>query len=331
MAVFVVRTERRPGVVRHVVRWQAGHYAKQVHLGSFKTTTEANLRREWAERELAAGRIPNPRAIGRIDAPRYLRGAVAEFLEARRADSAEGTLRSLRQRVVPIVDGLGHLRIDEVTPAVVQALILERLDLGEANRTVRHRVSALRQVLDHAGVDPNPVDARVIRKPRNTGKRIVVPTPAEEKVVLAALNDDYRAVVEWIRVTGMRISEAVALRWEDIDREHQAVRVVESKTTAGERWIVNEPDAPFQIPDQPEGVEDWRRVFPVASGSAVQAGLHRACVNTGTRRLGPHAWRHLHASTCLRNGMDVVRVAARLGHRDPSVTLGTYAHLLPPR
>jgi integrase len=331
MAVFVVRTERRPGVVRHVVRWQAGHYSKQVHLGSFKTTTEANLRREWAEREIAAGRIPDPKTIGRADKPVYLGAAFAAFLEARRADAAANTLNTLRQRSVPIVERLGHLTLEQVTPAVIQAFILERVDEGDANRTVRHRISALRQVLDHAGVDPNPVDARVVRKPPNRGKRIVVPTPAEEKRVLAALNPEYRAVVEWIKATGMRISEAVAVTYGDIDHEHQAVRVLESKTMSGERWIKNEPDAPFTIPDQPDGVEDWRRVFPVASAAAVQSGLARACANTGTRRLGPHAWRHLHASTCLRNGMDVVRVAARLGHSDPSITLGTYAHLLPPR
>lgn len=330
MAVFVVRTERRPGVVRFVVRWQQTSLHRQVHLGSFKTKTEAGLRREWAEREIAAGRVPDPKMIGRVEQPRLVRDVFAEFLEAYRADTADSSVRSLRQRAVPVLEATGHLSVSDVTPAVVQALILSELDAGRANRTVRGRIGVLRQILRFAGVTPNPCDADVIRRPRNTGKRITVPTPDEEAAVLPLLRADHRAVVEWIRVTGMRISEAVALSWGDVHPDLDAVEVTKSKTKAGMRWIVSEPDAHFDMPTRPEGVHDWQRVFPVTSGGAVQAGLGEACETAKIRRLGPHAWRHLHASICLRNGMDVVRVAARLGHADPSITLRTYAHLLPP-
>lgn len=330
MAVFVVRTERRPGIIRFVVRWQQTSLHRQVHLGSFKTKTEADLRKQWAERELAAGSVPDVASIGRVDAPRLVRDVFADFLEAYRADTTEASVRSLRERSVAVLDHVGDLDVASVTPSVVQALILAELDAGKANRTVRGRVSVLRQVLRFAGVTPNPCDADVIRRPPNRGKRITVPTPDEERVVLDLLREDHREVVEWIRVTGMRISEAVALAWKDVHPDQDAVYVAESKTEAGVRWIVNEPDAPFVLPVRPDGVEDWQRVFRVTSGGAVQQGLANACEAAGVRRLGPHAFRHLHASICLRNGMDVVRVAARLGHADGTVTLKTYAHLLPP-
>lgn len=42
-----------------------------------------------------------------------------------------------------------------------------------------------------------------------------------------------------------------------------------------------------------------------------------------------HEMRHTHASILLAEGVDVVKVAARLGHANPKITLEFYAHLLP--
>ena len=42
-----------------------------------------------------------------------------------------------------------------------------------------------------------------------------------------------------------------------------------------------------------------------------------------------HDLRHVNASLDLSSGTSVKSVAARLGHSDPSVTLRTYAHVLP--
>jgi integrase len=40
-----------------------------------------------------------------------------------------------------------------------------------------------------------------------------------------------------------------------------------------------------------------------------------------------HALRHAHASALIAAGVDVVTIARRLGHANPTVTLRIYAHL----
>ena len=40
-----------------------------------------------------------------------------------------------------------------------------------------------------------------------------------------------------------------------------------------------------------------------------------------------HALRHTHASQLIAAGLDVVTVSRRVGHSNPTVTLGVYAHL----
>jgi len=42
-----------------------------------------------------------------------------------------------------------------------------------------------------------------------------------------------------------------------------------------------------------------------------------------------HGTRHTHATLLIANGIDIVTVANRLGHRDAIVTLNTYAHAIP--
>jgi len=40
-----------------------------------------------------------------------------------------------------------------------------------------------------------------------------------------------------------------------------------------------------------------------------------------------HALRHTHASALIADGLNVVEVSRRMGHKNPIVTLNTYGHL----
>jgi integrase len=42
-----------------------------------------------------------------------------------------------------------------------------------------------------------------------------------------------------------------------------------------------------------------------------------------------HDIRHTHASILISEGVDIVKVSARLGHANPKITLEIYAHLMP--
>jgi len=55
-----------------------------------------------------------------------------------------------------------------------------------------------------------------------------------------------------------------------------------------------------------------------------------ACVSLGLPRVSFHALRHTHASALIADGVDVVMISRRLGHKNPTVTLNVYAHLFEP-
>ena len=68
------------------------------------------------------------------------------------------------RRVLPV---LGDRRIDELEPADVADLVSVLHAGGSSRETIRKSVTALAQVLDHAGVSPNPARDRVhVRLPR---------------------------------------------------------------------------------------------------------------------------------------------------------------------
>ncbi len=46
-------------------------------------------------------------------------------------------------------------------------------------------------------------------------------------------------------------------------------------------------------------------------------------------RINPHVFRHIHTSLLLQAGIPVKEVCDRLGHKDISMTLGIYAHVMP--
>ena len=49
----------------------------------------------------------------------------------------------------------------------------------------------------------------------------------------------------------------------------------------------------------------------------------------GVKRIPPHGMRHTHATLLLAAGTPIKVVSERLGHAKTSITLDTYAHVLP--
>ena len=52
-----------------------------------------------------------------------------------------------------------------------------------------------------------------------------------------------------------------------------------------------------------------------------------ACVSLDLPRVSFHALRHTHAAMLIHDGVNVVKISRRLGHKNPTVTLNIYAHL----
>jgi integrase len=321
VSVFLVRREGKRGVRWHV-RYQAHKYSPQIHLGVFKTKRAAEARRDWAELEIASGRVPDRNRIE----PRErvtMREAVGAYL-ASRVDHAETTRKREAQSLRLWVEdtSLGALEPNAITADDVQTWVSELLERPLAPGTVRLARGALAKVLDHARVEPNPARSTLVRLPRRRRSTKTLPTRRELEAIYARLSPRYEDVYRFLEASGLRIGELVALEWRDVDGERGRVLVRESKT-GQPRFVTLDT-----LPARPDGATSTTRVFGGTEG-ATRMALVRVCHLLGIHPYTPHDFRHLHASRLLHSGSSPAEIAARLGHSVDEL-LKTYSHVVPP-
>jgi integrase len=176
-----------------------------------------------------------------------------------------------------------------------------------------------------------------------------------EKVISFIYKDDYYQHFLFISLwflfmTGMRIGEATAIQWEDIDFETGVLTIdktlyyknqttykfVEPKTKASTRHIVLDKCTLAYL-------DEWRTIQQsliktnfVMSYNGIPTQKHtiahaigRLAKMSGVHRIKIHALRHSHASLLISMGENPLIIKDRLGHEDIETTLGTYGHLYP--
>ena len=176
-----------------------------------------------------------------------------EWLEAVRPNRKASTFsnwdRLMRAYVVPRV---GHVRLDRLSPAVVQRLYSELRSAGArggkplSGTQVRNIHGVLHNALNYAVrvgyLTRNPTDA--IDKPRNDTEERPIYTPEQvRRLMVAADGDRLRAMWYLVLATGLRRAELAGLRWRDValDRAPPALAVRTTRTTAGHLVVEHDP------------------------------------------------------------------------------------------
>lgn len=249
-------------------------------------------------------------------------------------------------------------KVDEIEPLHVQTWQLKLADEFSPNY-VRIVQGMLAVAFDRAIIlglcKRNP--ARMVGNVKSQKVKVDFWTLEEfQKVISLLYKDDYYEhylfISYWLLfMTGMRIGEAAALQWEDIDFETgllsitktlyyksmEEYKFVEPKTQASKRTIVIDEDT---IRELKEWKEVQQKVLTacnfVISYSGIPTSKHtlpRALEKlaglAGIHRIKIHALRHSHASLLISMGENPLIIKDRLGHEKIQTTLGTYGHLYP--
>ena len=162
--------------------------------------------------------------------------------------------------------------------------------------------------------------------------------------MLAEVADEWRLFFEFLSHTGLRIGEAIALTWADIDfgkcRVHVRRRLY--------RGRLDSPKSRYgrrQVPLSERLSQSlWRLRGKSADDAPVfasQTGGYLDASNVAARVLKPaarradvpwagfHTFRHTCATMLFRHGLNAKQAQMWLGHHSPAFTLATYVHLLP--
>lgn len=295
--------------------------------------------------DIARGTYVDPTA-GRITLADYAGTWMDRMAPTWRASTAAGVANSLSHHVLPV---LGRRPVASLRKSDVEALCASLALAPSTVATVhQHLGQLLASAVEDGLIARNP--ASRARLPKREASK-AQPVPLE---VVARIHDGLPACMA-VAVSlgvgaGLRQGEASGLTVDRLDFLRRTLRVDRQlisrhvpepvlgppKTESSHRTI---PLAGFLL----DALADHLHRFPAAPGELVlrsPAGLpldsdrfghqwRRACREAGAPGLGYHSLRHTFASTLLSRGVSVKAVADWLGHANPTITLATYAHLMP--
>jgi integrase len=280
-----------------------------------------------------------------------VRGTFAErfdaWLEEHRPRIEPGTYRDHHvhgeKRLKPF---FGAMRPAAITPADVRRHVAELVARAEVSaKTINNSLAVLRVFFAHLEEDGD-----VVRNPARSSpgarKRIKLPAAHSEMDYLRvdeipryldACDELYRPLAETPIATGLRISEALALTWDDVDWSARSLRVRSRKarghgSTKGDRF--RSVDFGPRLEAVLRGLRasaapiDARmlgfrgRRGGELSRSDVSRNMHKhALEEAGLRRsLRLHDLRHTAAASWLSAGLPLIYVQRQLGHASITTT-----------
>jgi integrase len=264
----------------------------------------------------------------------------------------------LRLHVLPL---LGRRLAAELTVADVRRL----LDALASKRLAPRSRTGLLGILSGClayGVKQGVVERNVVRDldrdDRPGAARMSEPrylSAAELARLLAAMGDTFRPVAAVCAYAGLRLSEALALRWRDVDLRGGTVTVTAQLGLDGERVPLKTAASAATVPLLPTLADELRAhrsrvaaqalararpdalVFTTARGRphgrrnvlrAVYAAGHATGLNGDDREpVGVHDLRHSFVALALAAGLTLPEAAALARHANPRVTATVYAGL----
>jgi integrase len=336
--------------------------------GVTREDAERELRGILADVERGTWQPPKPPPVVEVaDDPTFHEFAT-DWFEASKGEWREATrLDYLWQLEMHLLPFFKDHRLSQITVAEVDRFRGAKVAAGKLGAaSINKCITRLGQVLELA------VERELIaRNPAKVGgkrRKLKAPAPRRayldraeqiEALLTAAGQLDAgqksngrmhrRAILSTLVFSGLRISELLALTWRDVDLPAGRLRVRESKTDAGIRYVDllpvlrdvlvglkadrdPRPDA-LVFPSAAGTRQDRNRVRTRVLGKAIKradANLAKAELSALPDGLTLHALRRTYASVLVAIGNDTAYVIGQLGHTDPAVTYGKYAKAIRP-
>nr|WP_035463626.1 site-specific tyrosine recombinase XerD [Ligilactobacillus ceti] len=238
-----------------------------------------------------------------------------------------------------------NLSYQSVTKDDVLAYLQKEMDTGKTNATIIHRITSLRKFYQYLVQDQivtqNPM--LLIDTPKKQQHLPEVLTTKEVETLLntpntgQALGMRDRAILEVMYATGLRVSEIVNLKLNDL---HLSLGIIQTIGKGQKERIIPIGDVAIHWLEQylqlsrPKLLKNKRSPYLFLNfhgnqltRQGIWKNLKKQVQQAGiTKEVSPHTLRHSFATHILENGADLRIVQELLGHADISTTQ-IYTHL----
>jgi integrase len=366
----VIQVER-DGVTTFALRFTAYGRRRYVTLGTSQegwtpSDAERTLRHTLSDVERGIWQPPKqPQPASEESAPTDFRTFSSAWLESRHELSEAAKKDYQWQLTHHLLPFFADHELSEITIAEVDRYREHKVRQGRLNATsINKTITRLGQILEVAQerdlIARNPVRVNPRRRKVKTSapRRRYLDRAEQIAALLAAAGEldakgrgiktGRRALIATLVMGGLRISEALELRWRDIDMAGRRIRLQRAKTAAGVR------DVPI-MPQLAAELQAHRGALGATNPNALvfstRSGRPLSRDNTRQRVLGKavnraneilhaaeyaplpdsitqHSLRHTYISLRLALGDDPAAVAQDAGHADMSVTFRVYTHVM---
>ncbi|GFO52260.1 site-specific integrase [Lactococcus garvieae] len=336
---------------------------KKLRKSGFKTKSEAIAEAAEIESNLAKGFKLKPI---KMSFPEYFEHFINTY---KKGSIRENTLKGYMSNLKRVQELFDSTLVKDITRTDYQKLINifskdhAKDTVSNLNTQIRH---SLQPLIDEGALQSD-FTKNVVIKGKNIEKQTndkFINLSQFKKLVeyfKNHLNPFYSSstVLYIASITGMRLSEVLALTWEDIDFEKLIIHThrtwdyrnkkenqdfLPMKTDSSNRFIIiDEVNAQilkqFQCKQNqilqnlnvqpPYNLVCWNIKNGIPNISSIQRSLKAALSACDIKEnLSIHGLRHTHASILLYQGIDIMTVAKRLGHSSTLITQNVYAHII---
>ncbi len=279
------------------------------------------------------------------------------------ATCKESTVRGykdvLRLHVLP---GFGDFIVTDITRGMVKDFLLDKNNNGYKKSTTNHMKNVisgiLNKALDDEIIQVNPALnlGKNFLKTKDRTQSIGVLTSDELKHLLDTVKKHFPrhyTLFLLLARTGVRIGEALALQWNDLDFNNRSIEIKRStargKITTPKSGKARPVDMSLQLAEilkehetacKKKGLalglgELPEYVFTNECGNIIDTDnwryrvFYKAVKKAGIKRIRIHDLRHTYATLRISKGDNVADVSNQLGHHSVKFTMDIYYHWFP--
>ena len=342
-----------------------------VHVENFKGNSPAEIKKQIDQYKRNADKL-SINNVGKITIEEYILDWLRTYkhpdLKASSFDRLEKTIKTY------IIPNLGYIQLSQISSDDIQEYLnnLSKNDKMLSMSSIKKIYDAMNGCFKHAlikgDISANPmllvkIPSKFKELPK---KEIRVFSEKEVSLIQEELNRKYSngtPVYQYGEVftimlnTGIRMGEAVGLKWNDYDEENRQIHVRRNVQIVRKRNHNGEAEQGYKMLEQSTKTYSGTRTIDLnnnantaikkfkgknngndniicnskgepLSPKQLERTFYRILKNVGIPKTGLHSLRHTFASTMFLHGVDVKTVSKILGHANVSITYNTYIHII---
>lgn len=337
----------------------------------FTGKTEADVKKQIREFNLNRKSMLSQN-IGTTTLEKYIMDWLTTYkhpeLKSSSYDRLEKTVKTY------IIPNLGYIQISQVTSDDIQTYLntLSNQENTLSLSSIKKIYNALNACFKHAiirgDVLSNPMLlVKIPSKFKELPKKdIRIFTEKEVNMIQEEINRKYSngnnvylygEIYVLMLNTGLRMGEAIGLKWEDYHRENRTIHIQRNVQVVKNRNHLGEAEDGYKLQEQSTKTYSGDRIIDL-NNNAIKAvsilwqknktneyivcnskgkmlppqqlerTFYRILKNVGLEKTGLHSLRHTFASTLFLHGVDVKTVSKILGHANVTITYNTYIHII---